>query len=380
MRVALFSDTFLPKVDGIVKVVCLLLDHLAERGVESAIFVPRMDERQRYANTRVISVPGVTFPLYPDLKMSPPRLSTYRELKAFDPDVVHFIHPIILGLGSFLLAKQLRIPTLISFHIDFGRIAHYFNVGPLNLGFMEYLADFLTPLFFNWADYSLAPSRQIQRDLVALGCRNVGLWGRGVDAERFHPCYRNDAMRARLSDGHPDETLLLYVGRLSIEKSLEHLRPVLENVPNTRLAIVGDGPLRDDLQARFAGTNTTFMGYLHGEELSQAYASADMFVFPSAIESFGLVVVEALAAGLPVVASRVGGVCDVVDEGRTGYTFDVGDIPTMIDGVRRVADDRAYMAEMGLAARAFAETQTWPSMMDEVVMHYERLAQLKRRR
>ena len=112
---------------------------------------------------------------------------------------------------------------------------------------------------------------------------------------------------------------------------------------------------------------------MQGEALSQAYASADIFVFPSALETFGLVVVEAMAAGLPVVASRVGGVRDVVAEGRTGYTFESGDIDGLIAGVRQIAASRARITEMGLAARAFAETQTWPAMMDEVIDLYVRL-------
>jgi phosphatidylinositol alpha 1,6-mannosyltransferase len=110
-----------------------------------------------------------------------------------------------------------------------------------------------------------------------------------------------------------------------------------------------------------------------GEELSQAYASADVFVFPSAMETFGLVVVEAMAAGLPVVASRVGGVRDVVVEGVNGYSYNSGDIPALVEGVRRVTQDRAHMAQMGLTARAFAETQSWDAMMDEVIACYHAL-------
>ncbi|MBK8024150.1 MAG: glycosyltransferase [Chloroflexi bacterium] len=180
-----------------------------------------------------------------------------------------------------------------------------------------------------------------------------------------------------MTDGHPDETLLLYVGRISSEKQIDHLRPVLESVPGTRLAIIGDGPARADMEAYFAGTPTKFMGYMKGEPLSQAYASADAFVFPSSMETFGLVVVEAMAAGLPVVASRVGGIPDVVHIGETGYTFDVGDIDGLIDGVRRTVSSRERIAEMGRSARAFAETQSWDAMMDEVIALYADLIAMK---
>ena len=133
-------------------------------------------------------------------------------------------------------------------------------------------------------------------------------------------------------------------------------------------------PARPYLEAHFAGLPVTFMGYLRGERLSQAYASADIFVFPSRLETFGLVVMEAMAAGLPVVASRVGGVDDVVSEGETGYVFDSGDVDKLVAGVRKIAQSRGRMRQMGQQARAYAETQSWEAVMDEVIDVYATLA------
>ncbi len=327
-----------------------------------------MGDIKEYNGIPVITVPGVTFPIYPELKVGPPNLLTYRELASFKPDIVHLIHPMLVGIPGLMMAKYLGIPTLASFHIDMARLAQHYH-----LGFMRGFADWATRTVFNWADYTLAPSNLIQRDMIALGIREVGLWKRGVDAEKFNPRYRNATVRHRMSNGNPDDTLLIYVGRLSAEKQVDQLKAVLERVPNTRLAIVGDGPERTNLEAHFAGTNTVFMGYLKGEELSQAYASADVFAFTSALETFGLVVVEAMAAGLPVVSSRVGGIPDVVQEGVTGYTFDVSDIEGLVQGVAQIATSRQHVTQMGIQARAFAETQSWDSMMDEVIEHYDRL-------
>jgi len=367
MRVAVFTETFLPKTDGIVTVVCLLLDHLHKRGIETVVVAPKMGV-DHYNATPVIGVPGVKMPLYPELRVGPPTLSTYHEVKRFNPDIVHLIHPVLVGIPGMLMAKRLDVPMLASFHLDLARISHHFGIG-----FMEPLVDQLTKIVFNVADHSLAPSRQVMDYMERIGIERVGLWKRGVDAERFNPRFYSDAMRYHLSEGHPDETIMLYVGRLSHEKQISHLKAVLEQVPGTRLALVGDGPAREDLQAHFAGTKTNFVGYLKGEQLSQAYASADMFVFPSAMETFGLVVVEAMAAGLPVVASRVGGVGDVVREGINGYSFESGDIPALVEGVRALAADPVRMKAMGQSARAFAETQSWDAMMDEVVELYGKL-------
>jgi len=289
-------------------------------------------------------------------------------VRDFQPDIAHFIHPTLVGTGGLMMAKRLSVPTLASFHLDLANMAQYFG-----LGFLEPVVWWYTRTNFNAADYALAPSRLVQNDMLRHGVRNVGLWRRGVDAEQFHPRHASAEMRARLSDGHPEDTILLYVGRLSSEKQIDKIRAVLQQVPGTRLAVVGDGPARADLQAQFAGTPTKFMGYLRGEELWSAFASADIFVFPSALETFGLVLIEAMAAGLPVVTSRVGGVDDMVRSGVNGYVFNVGDVRGMIDGVRAILSHKNKRQVMGRNARMFAETQAWPVMMDELIACYDDL-------
>jgi glycosyltransferase involved in cell wall biosynthesis len=374
MRIAIFTETFLPKVDGIVTVACLLLDHLSKRGIETTIVAPKMGV-ERYNDTPVIGVPGVTMPLYPEVKVGPAQFGTYRQVKAFQPDLIHVFHPVLIGQPGMLMARALGVPVLASFHLDVAQLVHHFN-----LSFLESFSHFMTRLVFNGADYALAPSQPVLEYMRGLGIEGVGLWRRGVDSEQFNPRHYNESMRLALSAGHPDETLLLYVGRLSTEKRLHQIRAVLEALPGTRLALVGDGPARAELEAHFAGTPTTFMGYLSGAALSQAYASADVFVFPSSLETFGLVIVEAMAAGLPVVAAQVGGVMETVVEGQTGYTFKIDDVAGMIAGVRQAVASREHLREMGVAARAFAETQSWDVIMDEVVEHYERLILTQRRK
>jgi glycosyltransferase involved in cell wall biosynthesis len=366
MRIAVFTETFLPKIDGIVTVVCLLLDHLDKRGIEYMVVAPDLGDINNYRDHPVVRVPGIRFPVYPELKIGPPTYNTYRAVRDFEPDVMHFIHPMLIGAGGILMAKLLKKPTLASFHLDIAEMANHFGFWFLNPVIWKYTRN-----NFNVCDYALAPSKLLQEQLIQREFQNVGLWKRGVDAEKFHPRFRDDDMRHQLSDGHPDETILLYVGRLSAEKQIYNLRAVLEDIPGTRLAIVGDGPYREELAQHFAGTPTKFMGYMTGEPLSRAYASADIFTFTSAMESFGLVLVEAMAAGLPVVTTLVGGAKDVIQTDVTGYTYPVGDIDKLIDNVRQIVSVPGKRETMGLAARAFAETQTWDAMMDEVIICYE---------
>ncbi len=364
MRVALFTETFLPKIDGIVSVLLLTLEHFQRRGVEAVVVAHERGVRE-YAGARVIGVPGIAAPFYPELHLGPPTLNTYRQVKAFQPDIIHLVHPATIGAGGIVIARALHVPFIASFHTGIMQMARFFNAG-----FLEPLLWAWTRWTFNMADARLATSTRVQQELMAHGVKEVGLWRRGVDARKFHPRYRDAAMRAALSDGYPEETILLYVGRLSPEKQIEHIRAVLEAVPGTRLAIIGDGPHRERLAAHFAGLPVKFMGYMTGEDLSRAYASADILTFPSAWESFGLVVVEAMASGLPVVASRVGGVTDVVTEGVNGYTFEPGDLDGLIAGVRAIVGEPGWREEMGRAARAFAEAQSWTTIMDELLDVY----------
>lgn len=378
MRIALVSETFLPKVDGIVKVACLLLDHLSARGVEAMVIAPRYGENQRYKHAPIRSLPSIAVPLYPEARLGFATAGLFRDIAAFQPDIAHLFHPVMTGIPTMAMLKWLGVPTVISFHLDYARLASQFQAGGMRLDIARPIIDRLTQRVFNWADLRLAPSQLVQRQMQALGIRDVGLWRRGVDAEAFHPRFRSSAMRAEMSQGCPDDTLLVYVGRLSDEKQLEHIRPALQRLPNTRLALVGDGPARQRLERSFAGLPVSFMGYLRGERLASAYASADIFVFPSRLETFGLVVVEAMAAGLPVVAARVGGVTEVLREGISGYTFASGDTAGLLRGVHAIAKDRETMRAMGQQARAYAETQSWEAIMDELIAEYESLIGDKR--
>ena len=302
MRVALFTETFLPKVDGVVNTLCRLLEHLARRQHESILFAPNGGPHS-YANTPVLGLPSVPFPLYPELKLVPPVISVLDQLRRFSPDIIHVVNPVTLGFVGLNHGRRLRVPTVASYHTDVPGFARQWGLGALyhpSVGFFRWL--------HNQADLNLCPSFATLRQLQSQGYRRLRVWGRGVDSHLFHPSRRRHTWRMRLSEGEPERPLLLYVGRLSPEKRIDWLKPMLQAVPEARLAIVGDGPMRPVLESMFAGHPVRFTGYLTGDELADAYAAADVFVFPSHSETFGNVVLEAMASGLPVVAARSGGV------------------------------------------------------------------------
>ncbi len=358
MRIAIFSETFLPKWDGVANTVCRLLEHLADRGHESLMFAPE-GAPERYAATPIRGLPSLAFPFYPDLRLVPPVFNVERELRAFAPDLVHVVNPALLGLVGLRQARALGLPTVASYHTDLPGYTTTYGVGLLKETVWSYFR-----WLHNQADLNFAPSNFTKRQIEAHGFQRVKVWSHGVDTERFHPRHRSAAWRRHLTEGHPDAPLLLYVGRLAPEKRLDWLRPLLDALPGTRLALVGDGPTRDELETLFAESPTVFTGYLQGQDLSHAYASADLFVFPSDSETFGNVVLEAMASGLPVVAAGAGGPVDLVRDGHNGYLFDAHRQESLLALTRRCLSDVQATRRLARNARTYAETQRWDVVND----------------
>jgi glycosyltransferase involved in cell wall biosynthesis len=196
------------------------------------------------------------------------------------------------------------------------------------------------------------------------------VWTRGVDTVQFHPARSTQAWRDRLTGGHPDAPLLLYVGRLAAEKRITWLRPVLDSFPEVRLALVGDGPQRPELEALFADTPTVFTGYLSGDDLADAYAASDLFVFPAANETFGNVVLEAMASGLPVVAAQAGGPLDTVRHEQNGLFFDPSSQRSLIDAVGSLLACPDDVQRLGRGARCTAEARSWDQVFEDLMADY----------
>lgn len=190
----------------------------------------------------------------------------------------------------------------------------------------------------------------------------------------FQPHLTCRQMRHRLSQGHPDAPLLLYVGRVSAEKQIDQLKPVLEAIPEARLAIVGDGPYREALEAHFAGTQTNFVGYLQGLELATAFASADAFLFPSRTETLGLVLLEAMAAGCPVVAAASGGITDIVTDGVNGYLFPPEEPEGLVGATKRLLAANTERERLRENARQEAERWGWSAATQQLRGYYEAVA------
>ncbi len=371
LRVAVFTETFLPKIDGIVSILTLMLRRLQELGHQAILFGPPGGPEE-YAGAEIVGVGGPRFPFYPELRMNVPRPFVWRKLRDFRPDIVHVVNPIFLGPFGMLFARRLGVPTLASFHTDIARYAHHYGFGfgaPLLWRYMRAI--------HNAADVNLCPSTAIRQDLLAQGFRRVRWWKRGIDTDVFTPGPRDEAMRARLTGGHPDDFLVINVGRQSPEKGLKVLRDSIfpargaqRDGQGVRLALIGGGPSHDDLREYFRDTPTTFPGYLRGDDLVAAYRAADAFIFPSTTETFGLVALEAMACRVPVIAARSGGVVDTVVDGYNGLFFDPNQPQQIGSLIRRLRDNPQERHEMAENALMHAQSRSWRATMDQLVDYY----------
>ncbi|XGV98029.1 MAG: glycosyltransferase family 4 protein [Leptolyngbya sp. BL-A-14] len=365
MRIALFTETFLPKVDGIVTRLRYTVEQLQRMGDQVLVISPDGGLTE-YKGAQIHGVSGFPLPLYPELKLALPRPSIGYAVERFKPDLIHVVNPAVLGLAGLFYSKTLNLPLLASYHTHLPEYLQHYG-----LGMLEGLMWELLKAGHNQARVNLCTSTAMQQALTEHGIERVSVWQRGVDTETFQPYLASQEMRSHLSQGHPESPLLLYVGRLSPEKEIDRIKPVLESIPGARLALVGDGPHRQALEQYFAGTPTHFVGYLQGRELAAAFASSDAFVFPSRTETLGLVLLEAMAAGCPVVAARSGGIPDIVQDGVNGYLFDPLDEGGAIAATQRLLVNAEERETMRRNARREAERWSWEAATRQLRSYYQ---------
>ncbi|KAL4425178.1 hypothetical protein ABPG75_009194 [Micractinium tetrahymenae] len=326
-----------------------------------------------FAGARVVEAGSFPCPGYGSVPLSlglSPRI--FKAVRSWQPDLIHVTSPGTLPIAAWLYSRMLRVPLVASYHTHVPAYLPRLGLGWLASGMWAAIRA-----IHRAAHLTIAVSPATAADLVGAGACDraaVKVWPKAVDCEAFSPAHASPGMRRRLAGGGPEGPgpLLLYVGRVSPEKNLALLRPLLERVPGARLAIVGDGPAMEEVKAHLAGTPTTFLGRLSGRELAAAYASADVFVMPSESETLGNVVGEAMASGLPVVAAAAGGVPSVLGApGATGLLFPPGDAAAAAAAVRRLASDLGARRRMGRAARAEMQRWSWRAATRELLQaHY----------
>ncbi|MBE0690268.1 MAG: glycosyltransferase family 1 protein [Anaerolineae bacterium] len=362
-RVALFAEAFLPKVDGVSKTAYLTLHYLKQTGRDVIVFAPDIAPHS-IGDTQVIPLPSLGLPQAPETRIAIPHPTINQYLDDFKPDLIHLFSPALMSVSGMTAGRQRQIPVIANYQTD---LPGYTNAYGLPI-FTQITRDWLRYIH-NGCHLTLAPSRWTLNELQQWGFRRLRRWGRGVHSGRFNPAHRSDEWRARLLNGRPQDSLLcIYVGRLATEKRVDLLLETART-PGIALTIIGDGAMRSELEGLFAGTGTHFTGYLYGDELAHAFASADVFMFTGGHETFGQVVQEAMASGLAPISINQGGVTDLVHDGVNGFICPP-DPHAFAQAARTLLENEALRRAMSAESRRMAEARPWEVLMGELEGHY----------
>lgn len=350
-------------MNGVTHSILRVLDHLQERGDEVLVIAPSAHdgEAAEVKGAEVHRLPSVPLAGYTNVRVALGGVYRVKRILAeYAPEVVHLASPFVLGWRAAQAASQLGIPTVAVYQTEVpGYAARY------GLPFLENWAWTRVENIHLLATRTLVPSTFALNQLRGRGIPRVRMWRRGVDTARFSPEKRDDGWRAAVAPN--GERIIGYVGRLAVEKQVEDLA-ALSGMPNTRLVIVGDGPQRTALET--ALPRAVFTGFLGGEELARAVASVDLFVHPGEFETFCQTIQEAMASGVPVVATGRGGPLDLVENSRTGWLYEPGDLSAMRARVQDLVGDDAKRRAFAAAAHASVQDRTWPVLCTELVQHY----------
>lgn len=359
LRVAIVTETYPPEVNGVAMTVARLVGGLLERGHQVDLVRPRQQRGNRPAadtNLRELLTPGLGIPGYPGLRFGiPVRRALTERWRETPVDVVHVDTEGPLGWSALAAARRLALPAVTSFHTNFHQYSAHYGLGLLQRPVGGYLRR-----FHGRARCTLVPTRELAGELAGHGFRHLEVLGRGVDTRLFHPGHRSEALR-RSWGVRGRDLVALYVGRLAPEKNLEvavrWFHAMRSANRRVRLVMVGDGPLRERLAAEHP--EIVFCGMRGGEDLAAHYASSDLFLFPSLTETFGNVVLEAMASGLPVVAYHTAAAREYVIHQWSGLLAAPGEEQALARAAATLARDPARVRRLGARARFGVQKADW---------------------
>ena len=376
MRIAIFTDTFSPQINGVTKTINRLLEYYESRGIEYIVFAPDFEDKDEEDSENVIRFKSHSFIFYRECRLSNPKYSVVEKMvDDFNPDLIHIITEYTIGRVGRKYAKKKNVPCATTYETDIPLYLKYYHAS-----FLKGLAWVLYRHFHNVSDCTFTPSHYTQKRIESKGFTNVETWERGIELENFSPDFRDESWRKEL--GIDDKIVFLYVGRISPEKHvhiyIDAAKKINEKyMDKVHFLMVGGGPSDKEMREK-APDNMTFLGYLKGDELSKAYASSDVFLFPSPTETLGFVVLEAMASGLPVICCEEGGVSDSVIVGENGYLCRKANVDDFVESACKFIEQPEDISKMGKVSRRVASTKSWKNGFDKLYDSYERIIESKK--
>ena len=360
LNITIVTETWAPEINGVANSLLQLCKGLQQLGHRIQLIRPTQKNKcHDFQAEHECLVWAKSIPKYADMQFGMPQyVKVSKAIERFAPDIVHIVTEGPLGLTALYAAQAHQIPVSSSFHSTFHDFSRFFDLALLVKPIQSYLR-----WFHNHTVLTCVPSQTTLKQLKDFGvtCPLVEV-GRGVDTTRFHPQHRSEQLRQRWQ-ATSNTTVMLYVGRLSPEKEVDvlinsYLRMQKTQTRQIKMVIVGDGPDRNRLMQLARNSDVIFTGSLTGQALAQAYASADVFVFASQIETFGNVVLEAMASGLPVAAYNYASPQRYIQHGKTGWLSPFGQVAHFMQTITQLPE-QAVLKEMGGQARQQIKNVGW---------------------
>ncbi|MFO8142027.1 MAG: glycosyltransferase family 1 protein [Marinobacter sp.] len=369
-HITIVSETFPPEINGVANTLKHLCQGLMQRGHKVTVVRPRQAHEQKgliesTGNglfSRELVVAGLALPGYSDLQFGIARPATLKKLwQRHRPDAIYVATQGPLGIAAVSAARTLSIPVASGFHTNFHSYSRYYGAGSL-----ERLLCAYGRWFHNRTAITLVPTRKMQQVVHDMGITPTGLWSRGVDCHRFSPHKRDADLRKHWGLTDSDRAVL-YVGRLAAEKNLRMAVACFERIrglhPNARFILVGDGPMRRQLVERHP--DYIFCGTRRGEDLARHYASGDLFLFPSKTDTFGNVVLEAMASGLGLVTYDDAAAAEHIRHDENGLKVALEEDDAFINQALRLADQPTLLSRVRGQARLDALDLSWNSQVEQ---------------
>jgi len=364
VKIALVTETFPPEINGVAMTLSHLVEGLARRGHHVTVIRPRQNARDIPRDDGLyeeLLCPGVPIPGYPLLRAGlPVRGRLIKTWRKASPDLVHIATEGPLGYAALSAAGKLGIPITSSFHTNFHSYSRHYGFAFLTRPALAYLRH-----FHNRTRITLSPTAELNAELTRDGFHGMRLLSRGVNTEVFSPAHRDETLRGSWG-ANPEDLVVVHVSRLAAEKNYPLLIDAFGRIratqPGARFVIVGDGPLRKKLARAHPWIH--FTGFLPRAELARHYASADAFLYASMTETFGNVVTEAMASGLPVVAFDYAAPARYIRNQENGLTVPFDNRAAWLDAAHALANSPLLRRRLGEAARRTAEGISWTHVID----------------
>ncbi|MBM9500007.1 glycosyltransferase family 1 protein [Leptospira sp. 201903071] len=358
-RIAFVTETYYPEINGVAKTLHKMVNDLVDRGNDILLFRPRQglrDQNNFREGYREVLMAGCRIPLYSDMRFGfPAKRILKRHFKKERPDIVHVVTEGPLGWSAVRAANDLGIPVVSDFRTNFHSYTQYYRVGFAGKLVERYLRN-----LHNKTKITLTPSKDVGEKLLEQRYDNVQIVSRGIDTDLFHPSKRDSNLRKEWGVSK-DQLAVLYVGRIAAEKNIElsiqTFRKIQETNPNAKMVLVGEGPLKESLEKK--NSDLIFAGLKKGEELAKHFASGDLFLFPSMTETFGNVVLEAMASGIALVAYQYAAAGSYLEHGSSAFLPGLGKKQEFIDMSCFLSNQKGLRKKMASKARKKALNCTW---------------------